>query len=180
MWQLFAHTSGLTYGFMQNHPVDALYRQAGFEWGIPDDAKDLAGICDHLAALPLVFQPGTEWQYSMGLDVLGRVIEVVAGVPFDEFLQTHVLDPLGMTDTVWHVDEGRADRLAALYAPTPGTQARLPLRRRWARGRRRRRSPRSAAVACAPRPATTCASPRCCATAASSTACASSPRRRSS
>src|SRR5215213_10430743 len=122
IWQLFAHTSGLTYGFMQNHPVDALYRQAGFEWGVPDDAKDLAGICDHLAALPLVFQPGTEWQYSMGLDVLGRVIEVVAGMPFDAFLQAHVLDPLGMSDTVWHVDEGRADRLAALYAPTPGTK----------------------------------------------------------
>ncbi len=122
VWQLFAHTSGLTYGFMQNHPVDALYRQAGFEWGTPADAKDLADICDHLAALPLVFQPGTEWQYSMGLDVLGRVIEVVAGVPFDEFLQTNVLDPLGMTDTVWHVDEGRADRLAALYAPTPGSK----------------------------------------------------------
>ena len=50
VWQLFAHTSGLTYGFMQNHPVDALYRQAGFEWGTPTDATDLAGICDHLAA----------------------------------------------------------------------------------------------------------------------------------
>ena len=162
VWQLFAHTSGLTYGFMQNHPVDALYRQAGFEWGTPTDATDLAGICDHLAALPLVFQPGTEWQYSMGLDVLGRVIEVVAGVPFDEFLQTHVLDPLGMTDTVWHVDEGRADRLAALYAPTPGSKQAFrydamggarhdtaggPARRRWAvrHGRRLRPLRRDAA-----------------------------------
>ncbi len=122
VWHLFAHTAGLTYGFMQNHPVDALYRQAGFEWGTPAGAKDLADICDHLAALPLVFQPGTEWQYSMGLDVLGRVIEVAAGVPFDEFLQAHVLDPLGMSDTVWHVDADRADRLAALYAPMPGTR----------------------------------------------------------
>ena len=58
IWHLPSHTSGLTYGFMQNHPVDALYRQAGFEWGIPDSATDLAGIVDHLAALPLVFQPG--------------------------------------------------------------------------------------------------------------------------
>jgi CubicO group peptidase (beta-lactamase class C family) len=122
VWHLFSHTAGLTYGFMQNHPVDALYRQAGFEWGVPDGATDLASICDHLAALPLVFQPGTEWQYSMGLDVLGRVVEVVSGVPFDEFMQTHVLDPLGMTDTVWHVGEDRADRLAALYAPTPATK----------------------------------------------------------
>ena len=69
-----------------------------------------------------MFQPGTEWQYSMGLDVLGRVIEVAAGVPFEDFVQTHVLDPLGMTDTVWHVDADRADRLAALYAPAPGTR----------------------------------------------------------
>jgi CubicO group peptidase (beta-lactamase class C family) len=122
IWHLFAHTSGLTYGFMQNHPVDALYRQAGFEWGVPHDATDLAEICDRLAGLPLVFQPGTEWQYSMGLDVLGRVVEVTTGVPFDEFMQAHVLDPLGMSDTVWQVDDARADRLAALYAPTPGTK----------------------------------------------------------
>jgi CubicO group peptidase (beta-lactamase class C family) len=122
VWHLPSHTSGLTYGFMQNHPVDALYRQAGFEWGVPESATDLASLIDALAALPLVFQPGTEWQYSMGLDVLGRVIEVAAGVPFEDFVQAHVLDPLGMTDTVWHVDADRADRLAALYAPAPGTR----------------------------------------------------------
>jgi CubicO group peptidase (beta-lactamase class C family) len=122
VWHLPSHTSGLTYGFMQNHPVDALYRQAGFEWGVPESATDLASLIDALAALPLVFQPGTEWQYSMGLDVLGRVIEVAAGVPFEDFVRAHVLDPLGMTDTVWHVDADRADRLAALYAPAPGTR----------------------------------------------------------
>lgn len=121
IWHLFAHTSGLTYGFMQNHPVDALYRKAGFEWGIPQGA-DLAGVCDHLAALPLVFQPGTEWQYGMSIDVLGRVVEIASGMPFEQFLQQHVLDPLGMVDTVWHVDDARAERLAALYAPTPGTR----------------------------------------------------------
>jgi CubicO group peptidase (beta-lactamase class C family) len=125
VWHLFSHTAGLTYGFMQNHPVDALYRQAGFEWGVPTTATDLATICDQLASLPLVFQPGTEWQYGMGLDVLGRVVEVVSGRPFDEFMQTHVLDPLGMTDTVWQVGEDRADRLAALYAPEPGTKKAL-------------------------------------------------------
>ncbi len=121
VWHLFTHTAGLTYGFMQSHPVDALYRKAGFEWGLPADATSLADVCDHLAALPLLFQPGAEWQYSMGLDVLGRVVEVAAGVPFDEFVQAHVLDPLGMTDTVWLVDGSRTDRLAALYAPTPRT-----------------------------------------------------------
>jgi CubicO group peptidase (beta-lactamase class C family) len=120
MWHLFSHTSGLTYGFMQAHPVDALYRQAGFEWGVPP-GLDLAGVCDKLAELPLVFQPGTEWNYGMSTDVLGRVVEVVAGVPFADFVQQRLLDPLGMSETLWHVPDELADRLAALYVPTPGT-----------------------------------------------------------
>ena len=120
IWHLFTHTSGLTYGFMQAHPVDALYRQAGFEWGLPPGSTS-AGVCDRLAELPLLFQPGTEWNYGMSTDVLGRVVEVAAGVPFADFVQEHVLDPLDMTDTVWHVPPDRAGRLAALYTPTPGS-----------------------------------------------------------
>ena len=120
LWHLFTHTSGLTYGFMQAHPVDALYRQAGFEWGVPP-GLDLAGVCDTLAGLPLVFQPGTEWNYGMSTDVLGRVIEVVSGMPFAEYVQQRLLDPLGMSETMWHVPDELADRLAALYVPTPGT-----------------------------------------------------------
>ena len=120
LWHLFTHTSGLTYGFMQAHPVDALYRQAGFEWGVPP-GLDLAGVCDTLAELPLVFQPGTEWNYGMSTDVLGRVVEVVSGMPFGEFVQQRLLDPLGMSETMWHVPDQLADRLAALYVPTPGT-----------------------------------------------------------
>jgi len=73
-----------------------------------------------LARLPLVFQPGTEWNYGMSTDVLGMVVEAASGVPFAEFVQTNVLDPLGMDDTVWSVPDDRADRLAALYIPTPG------------------------------------------------------------
>jgi hypothetical protein len=73
--QLLTHTSGLTYGFMHSHPVDALYREAGFDAGKPN-TDDLATACAKLAALPLLFQPGTEWNYSMAIDVLGRVIEV--------------------------------------------------------------------------------------------------------
>ncbi len=120
LWHLFTHTSGLTYGFMQAHPVDALYRKAGFEWGVPPGV-DLAGVCELLADLPLVFQPGTEWNYGMSTDVLGMVVESITGEPFADFVQREVLDPLGMTETTWWVDETRADRLAALYIPTPGT-----------------------------------------------------------
>lgn len=119
IWHLFTHTSGLTYGFLQAHPVDALYRQAGFEWGVPD-GLDLAGVCDRLADLPLVFQPGTEWNYGMSTDVLGMVVESVTGAPFADFMQQHVLDPLGMTETMWWVPERQRDRLAALYVPMPG------------------------------------------------------------
>ncbi len=121
LWHLFSHTAGLTYGFVHAHPVDALYRQAGFEWGVPVDT-DLEGICDRLAGLPLLFQPGTEWSYSMGLDVLGRVIEVITGMRFDEYLRSNVLEPLGMTETGWSVGEADAGRLAALYGPDPTTR----------------------------------------------------------
>ncbi len=121
MWHLFTHTSGLTYGFMQSHPVDALYRKAGFEWGVPTGV-DLAGVCELLADLPLVFQPGTEWNYGMSTDVLGMVVQSITGEPFADFVQREVLDPLGMADTTWWVDEAHADRLAALYIPNPATQ----------------------------------------------------------
>jgi CubicO group peptidase (beta-lactamase class C family) len=121
LWHLFSHTAGLTYGFLWAHPVDELYRRAGFEWGTPPGA-DLADVCDRLAALPLLFQPGREWNYSMATDVLGRVVEVVSGMPLDEFFATRIFGPLGMIDTGFHVPEREQHRLAALYIPTPGTQ----------------------------------------------------------
>src|SRR5207248_3542695 len=78
VWHLLTHTSGLTYGFHHAHPVDAMYRNAGFEWGQPA-GMDLAGACDAFAGMPLLFQPGTEWNYGVSTDVLGRVVEVVSG-----------------------------------------------------------------------------------------------------
>lgn len=126
LWQLFAHTAGLTYGFMYNHPVDELYRRAGFEWGVPP-GTDLGGICDVLAGLPLLFQPGSEWSYSMGLDVLGRVLEVVSGQPLDQLLEDRLLAPLGMTETTWHVPDAHHARLARLYAANPADRTAFPL-----------------------------------------------------
>ena len=118
---LLTHTSGLTYGFSYANGIDHLYRQAGFEWGIPA-GKDLAACCDIWASMPLLFQPGTEWNYSVSTDVLGRVIEVTSGMPLDKFLQSRVLGPLGMVDTSFWADDTRADRLAALYVPAPKTR----------------------------------------------------------
>src|SRR5215467_2251126 len=67
IWHLLTHTSGLTYGFIRVHPVDALYRAAGFEWSVPA-GMDLATACETWAAFPLLFQPGTEWNYSVATD----------------------------------------------------------------------------------------------------------------
>lgn len=116
VWHLLTHTAGLTYGFHHAHPVDALYRAAGFEWASPPDL-DLAGVCDAFAQLPLLFDPGAEWNYSVATDVLGRLVEVVSGQSLDRFLAERIFGPLGMTDAGFFVDEARADRLAALYGP---------------------------------------------------------------
>jgi len=116
IWHLLTHTAGLTYGFHRVHPVDALYRAAGFEWGTPPGV-DLAQACDLWAGFPLLFQPGTEWNYSVATDVLGRVVEVVSGQRLDEFFATRIFRPLGMTDTAFWAGPEAAQRLAALYRP---------------------------------------------------------------
>jgi CubicO group peptidase (beta-lactamase class C family) len=119
IWHLLTHTSGLTYGFMHTSVVDRLYREKGFDYNPPPEL-DLAGAVDELATLPLLFQPGTAWAYSMAMDVIARLVEVVSGLPIDEFFAERILRPLGMTDTRWWVDQPDADRLAAVYTPGPG------------------------------------------------------------
>jgi CubicO group peptidase (beta-lactamase class C family) len=120
MWHLLTHTAGLTYGFHHAHPVDAMYREAGFEWATPP-GLDLAACCEAWARLPLLFQPGSEWNYSVATDVLGRVVEVLSGQPLDAFLTERIFAPLQMTDTGFSVAAPDAGRLAALYSPDPVT-----------------------------------------------------------
>jgi CubicO group peptidase (beta-lactamase class C family) len=122
IWHLLTHTAGLTYGFHRVHPVDAMYRAAGFEWGTPRGA-DLAQACDLWAGFPLLFQPGTEWNYSVATDVLGRVVEVASGQRLDEFLTDRIFGPLAMTDTAFWADPAVQPRLAALYTPGKDGQA---------------------------------------------------------
>jgi len=126
IWHLLTHTAGLTYGFLHTSVVDAIYRAAGYEWGVPP-GTDLAGACDAWARLPLLLQPGSAWGYSVASDVLGRLVEVVSGQRLDDHLAEHVTGPLGMTDTTFWVEPERAERLAALYTPNPadGTAVRL-------------------------------------------------------
>ncbi|MBO0877066.1 MAG: beta-lactamase family protein [Pseudonocardia sp.] len=118
VWHLLTHTSGLTYGFHHAHAVDEIYRRNGFEWGTPS-GLDLAGCCAAWASFPLVFQPGTEWNYSVATDVLGRVVEVVSGQRLDEFFAERIFGPLGMTETSFAAVD--TERLGALYGPDPDT-----------------------------------------------------------
>ena len=114
VWHLLTHTSGLTYGFHRVHTVDAIYRAAGFDPGAPR-GMDLAAACDGWASLPLLFEPGAEWNYGVSTDVLGRVVEVASGQSLEEFFSQRILGPLGMADTAFWVEDDRASRLAALY-----------------------------------------------------------------
>jgi CubicO group peptidase (beta-lactamase class C family) len=120
IWHLMTHTAGLTYGFHHTHAVDEIYRTAGFEWSTPP-GMDLAACCDAWAAMPLAFQPGAEWLYSVATDVLGRVVEVVSGQTLDAFLAERIFGPLGMTDTGFFAAPEDHGRLAALYAADPQT-----------------------------------------------------------
>ena len=135
IWHLLTHTAGLTYGFHRVDPVDALYRAAGFEVGTPRGV-DLAQACDTWAGIPLLFQPGTEWNYSVATDVLGRVVEVVSGRSLEEFFAARILGPLGMTDTTFWVGDEDAGRLATLYLrAADGTLAEAELLGKAARKR---------------------------------------------
>ncbi|MFN8081886.1 MAG: serine hydrolase domain-containing protein [Kineosporiaceae bacterium] len=118
IWHLLTHTSGLTYGFHRMHPVDAMLRANGYEWGSPPGV-DLATAVDYWASLPLLFTPGTEWNYSLASDVLGRLIEVVSGQSLEAFFADRITGPLGMGDTGFRVAGGDVDRLATLYVATP-------------------------------------------------------------
>jgi CubicO group peptidase (beta-lactamase class C family) len=128
IWHLLTHTSGLTYGFHNSHATDAIYRRRGFEWGVPA-GMDLAECCDAWASMPLVFQPGSEWNYGVSTDVLGRLVEVVSGRPLDEFFRERIFEPLGMTETDFWVPAERRDRFARLYVRGPADGRATPMRR---------------------------------------------------
>jgi CubicO group peptidase (beta-lactamase class C family) len=110
---LLTHTSGLTYGFMQSTQVDALYRDEGIDFQTSECT--LGDMVERVAALPLLAQPGAEWNYSVATDVLGHLVAVVSGEQFGEFLLKRVIEPLGMFDTDFHVPAQKHGRFAANY-----------------------------------------------------------------
>jgi CubicO group peptidase (beta-lactamase class C family) len=117
MVDLLRHTSGLTYGFQQSTNVDAAYR--AHKIGEIEKHGTLGDMIDKLGRLPLEFSPGTAWNYSVSTDVLGYLVGKISGQPFDAYLREKILQPLGMTDTDFHVHAGKEARFAACYAATP-------------------------------------------------------------
>lgn len=116
---LLTHMSGLTYGFQYRHPVDAIYRHLGYNFGYAKDA-DLDQAIRDCSSVPLLFEPGARWNYGVSFDVLGRLIEIWSGQPLDVFLRERILGPLGMVDTEWWTPPEKAERLAMLYVPAEG------------------------------------------------------------
>jgi CubicO group peptidase (beta-lactamase class C family) len=111
---VLTHMSGLTYGFHYQHPLDELYRNNALG-DFTEPTYDLAEGIERLASLPLLFDPGTRWNYSMSTDVCGRLIEVMSGQSLDDYLRDQVLDPLGMRDTAFYAPESELDRCSPLY-----------------------------------------------------------------
>lgn len=114
---LLTHTSGLTYHFLENGPVEAMYRQARVNTNIP-----LADFVDGLLKMPLAFQPGSSWRYSMAHDVVAYLVEVLSGKPLDVYLRENLFSPLGMVDTGFYVPEDKLDRFAAQYGSSDITE----------------------------------------------------------
>jgi CubicO group peptidase (beta-lactamase class C family) len=111
---LLSHTSGLTYGFMERTNVDAAYRKLD----VADQTRSgytLQDMVDTLAELPLEFSPGTRWNYSVATDVIGHLIEVISGQRLDAYLRARILEPLGMRDTGFVLEDEQAARFAANY-----------------------------------------------------------------
>lgn len=106
---LLTHTSGLTYSW-GNDPVPQLYRKVKIF-----DGASLKDFIGRVAAVPLIAEPGEKYNYGINIDVLGYVVEVVSGMPFDKFVQTRILNPLKMTDTHWVVPEEKLKRVAKTY-----------------------------------------------------------------
>ncbi len=113
---LLTHTSGLTYGFSEESRIGVLYKEHKADFH--PRSGSLEELCNRLATLPLVCHPGEAWNYSVSIDVLGRLVEVLSGQTFDRFLEDRIFAPLGMVDTSFQVPTAKLDRMAALYSAT--------------------------------------------------------------
>jgi CubicO group peptidase (beta-lactamase class C family) len=114
---LLRHTSGITYQW--NEDLGPMYEKANVASGLLQYDGTIGDSVKNLAALPLLFSPGDRFEYSLGVDVLGRLVEVVSGKPLDEFFRTRIFEPLGMKDTYFYPPENKVARLATAYTYYP-------------------------------------------------------------
>lgn len=110
---LLRHTSGLTYNW--NSDLGTMYKDANVAHGMLPYDGTIGDSVERLAHLPLLFNPGERWEYSLSVDVLGRLVEVISGKTFDEFLRTRIFEPLGMKDTYFFPPDTKLNRLATAY-----------------------------------------------------------------
>ena len=116
--QLLSHSAGLSYGFIEpDSVIDQAYNDSGVN-ALGQSGMDLEELCSVIARLPLAYQPGISWRYSFATDVCARLVEVISGRKFDEFLRERLFEPLNMRDTGFWVDESKMDRFVTMYAPT--------------------------------------------------------------
>ena len=109
--ELMSHTAGFTYGAFGNTPVDKMYQQAA-----PLGARSLQEFIERMAKLPLLYQPGEGWTYSVGVDIQGYLVEKLSGKPFPDFLRERIFEPLGMKDSAFYVPKEKMSRLAIIYS----------------------------------------------------------------
>lgn len=120
---VLTHTSGFTYGFQYQHPVDAMYRTLDLGNFAPP-SHDLDEALRRLGTVPLLFQPGTRWNYSMSTDVCGALVERMSGQTLDEFFRTRIFEPLRLHDTGFHAPAAVVDRCSVLYTYVAGNRMR--------------------------------------------------------
>jgi CubicO group peptidase (beta-lactamase class C family) len=111
MRELMSHSGGLTYGVFGSTAVDKMYVDAN----VLDPNQPMQAMIDKLAKIPLLFQPGERWHYSVSVDVQGYLVEKLSGMPFPQFLQERIFDPLKMKDTAFHVPADKLNRFAQFY-----------------------------------------------------------------
>jgi CubicO group peptidase (beta-lactamase class C family) len=121
MREIMSHTGGFAYGLRTDQPVEKAYRDSGLL-----GSKTQAEFLTTLAKLPLAAQPGTEWRYSVSVDIQGLIVERLSGMSLSDFMKSRIFDPLKMTDTGFWLPPAKSDRLAALYMIDPKARKLVP------------------------------------------------------
>jgi CubicO group peptidase (beta-lactamase class C family) len=122
MRDVLMHMTGLPGSLFPGNPIDATFKEARDTLGPGQTLEDVTAL---LAEHPLKFHPGTHWNYGLSTDIVGRLVEILSGQPFDQYLRTELFEPLGMSDTGFWVPESELSRLAALYQYRPANTPRL-------------------------------------------------------